>query len=348
VSSGGLRVLVAGAGGYVGGELLRLLLAHPHVAACTAVSRSQAGELLAAVHPSLYLLTKERFASGELSELARAHDVVLLAVEHGESARLMPELLAADPKLIVDLAADFRVADPALYAQHYGPHPSPELLPRFVYGLADVVGTALHGARALAIPGCFATAAQLALYPLRTLLGEVTPALFAITGSSGGGTRPRDTTHHPARAHNLFAYSVLGHRHEAEILHSWRCWTGRPTASARLLTHSGPLVRGIYLTLHAVLPRPLPAGAVAAEFAAAYAERPLVRLLDTPPQLTHAVGSPLALLHAVQSPDGTEVQVMVAIDNLLKGAAAQAVAAMNLALGLPETAGLCQPGPFPC
>jgi N-acetyl-gamma-glutamyl-phosphate reductase len=97
-----------------------------------------------------------------------------------------------------------------------------------------------------------------------------------------------------------------------------------------------------------VLPRPLPAGAVAAAFAAAYAERPLVRLLDSPPQLTHAVGSPLALLHAVQSPDGTEVQVMVAIDNLLKGAAAQAVAAMNLALGLPETAGLCQPGPFPC
>lgn len=348
MSSVGLRVLVVGAAGYVGGELLRLLLTHPHVAQCTALSRSHAGQPLTAAHPALYLLTQAHFSSADLATLVAEHDVIMLALEHGDSAPRMAELLAADRKLVVDLSADFRIADQALYAQHYGPHPRPELLPRFVYGLADVVGAALHGARALAIPGCFATAAQLALYPLRTLLGEVTPSLFAITGSSGGGVRPRETTHHPARAHNLFAYSVLGHRHEAEILHSWRQWTGRSTAAARLLTHSGPLVRGIYLTLHAVLPTPLAAGAVAAEFARAYAQRPLVRLLDSPPQLTHAVGSSLALLHAVQSPDGTEVQVMVAIDNLLKGAAAQAVQAMNLALGLPETAGLGAAGPFPC
>lgn len=343
-----LKVLVVGAAGYVGGELLRLLLAHPHVASCTAQSRSHTGKPLSTVHPSLALLTEAHFVDGDLAELARAHDVVMLALEHGESARRLPELVPCWPQLVVDLAADFRIGDAALYAAHYGPHPAPELLPRFTYGLADVVGDSLRGARAIAAPGCFATAAQLALYPLRTLLGAVTPSLFAVTGSSGAGARPRDTTHHPARAHNLFAYSVLGHRHEAEILQSWRAWTGRPEARARLIAHSGPMVRGIYLTLHAALPEPLPAGAVASAFAAAYALRPLVRLVPEPPQLTHAVGSSLAIVHATQSADGTEVQVMIAIDNLLKGAAAQAVQAMNLALELPETAGLRGTGAFPC
>ena len=121
-------------------------------------------------------------------------------------------------------------------------------------------GEPLRGARLIAAPGCFATAAQLALFPFRTLLADTTPSLFGITGSSGAGAKPRDKTHHPARAHNLFAYSTLGHRHDAEILHSWRQWTGRSDATARLLVHSGPFVRGIYLTLHTFTKTPLAAG----------------------------------------------------------------------------------------
>jgi N-acetyl-gamma-glutamyl-phosphate reductase len=117
---------------------------------------------------------------------------------------------------------------------------------------------------------------------------------------------------------------------------------------ARLLSHSGPMVRGIYLTLHAQVETSLSPGTVAAAFAAAYAERPLVRLLDQPPELTHAIGGSYALAHACQSDDGREIQVTMAIDNLLKGAAGQAVQAMNLALGLPETAGLSTVGAFPC
>lgn len=341
-----LRILVAGAAGYVGGELLRLLLGHPRVGACTALSRSHAGRPILSVHPGLALLTDAHFVDGDVAELRRSHDVLMLALPHGESSRILPALGENWP-LVLDLAADFRITDPLLYAAHYGPHPAPELLPRFVYGLADVAGESLRGARAIAVPGCFATAAQLALYPLRGICMN-TPSLFAVTGSSGAGTHGRDTTHHPTRAHNLFAYSVLGHRHDAEILASWRAWTGRGDASARLLAHSGPLVRGIYLTLHATLPQPIPAGTVERAFAAAYADRPLVRLMKEPPQLTHAVGGCLALAHAAQSADGTEVQVMIAIDNLLKGAAGQAVQAMNLALGLPETTGLRGGGAFPC
>jgi N-acetyl-gamma-glutamyl-phosphate reductase len=209
------------------------------------------------------------------------------------------------------------------------------------------VGSDLKGEKTLAIPGCFATAAQLALYPLARSVFEGIPALFAVTGSSGAGLHPKATTHHPARAHNLFAYSVLGHRHEAEVLQRWRSWTGDPRANARLMTHSGPMVRGIYLTLHATLHQG--SGVSVPElFRTAYQDRPFVRLVDQPPELTHAVGTNYALVHAAQSPDGREAQVMVAIDNLVKGAGGQAIQAMNLALGLPEEAGLKGGGMFPC
>jgi N-acetyl-gamma-glutamylphosphate reductase len=181
----------------------------------------------------------------------------------------------------------------------------------------------------------------------------VSPSLFAITGSTGAGAQLKATTHHPTRAHNLFAYSSLGHRHEAEVLQSWRAWVGRRDARARLVTHAGPFVRGIYLTLHAFLENEY-AGADAKGGAVdwvreAYAGRHFVRvLLDAPPQLTHVLGTNYALVHAIQSEDGREVQVSIAIDNLVKGAGGQAVQAMNLALGLDECAGLTGIGVFPC
>jgi N-acetyl-gamma-glutamyl-phosphate reductase len=247
----------------------------------------------------------------------------------------------------VDLAADFRVRDLRLYERYYGAHPSAEFVTRFAYGLADVQGAALHGAEAIAAPGCFATAAQLALYPLAQAGVTGIPALFGVTGSSGAGVHPRPTTHHPARANNLFAYSVLQHRHEAEVLQSWRAWTGVPAASARLMTHSGPFVRGIHLTLHAVVPPPV-AATIAERYAEAFAGRPFVRMTAAPPELTHAVGTNMALIHAAGDADSGEVQVMLVLDNLIKGAGGQAVQAMNLALGLDESAGLRLAGPFPC
>ena len=348
-----MRVAVVGAGGYAGGELLRLLLQHPGVADLVATSRSHAGRAIADAHPMLGPLTDARFLGGAPGEIARGRDVVFLCLEHGESSRIAAEVLDADPGLVVDLAADFRVRDPELYRRYYGAHSAPELLGRFVYGLADVAGPSLRGARAIAAPGCFATAAQLALYPLARAGIDAVPSLFAVTGSSGAGVQPRATTHHPARAHNVFAYSVLGHRHEAEVVQSWREWFGRPDATARLLTHSGPFVRGIYLTLHAFLGRSsITDGeswtSAGCWYRDAYAGRPFVRVLEAPPELTHAVGTNYALLHASESEDGGEVQVSVAIDNLIKGAGGQAIQAMNLALGLEETMGLRGVGVYPC
>jgi N-acetyl-gamma-glutamyl-phosphate reductase len=343
-----LRITVIGGAGYVGGELLRLLLQHPEVGNIVATSRSQAGAPLGDVHPALAPLTGVRFSGQAPGEAARKADVVFLALEHGESSKAAEEIFAAGPGLVIDLSADFRVTDLDLYARFYGPHAAPHLVPRFTYALADVAGTALRGKTALAAPGCFATAAELALYPLAALNRQLTPVLFGVTGSSGAGIRPRDTTHHPARAHNLFAYSVFHHRHEAEILQRWREWTGQPDARARLATHSGPFVRGIHLTLHADLGGGGAALPVVERFREAYAGRPFVRLLDRPPELTHAVGTNYALVHVAQSADGGEVQVLVAVDNLVKGAGGQAIQAMNLALGLPEEMGLRFGGMFPC
>jgi N-acetyl-gamma-glutamyl-phosphate reductase common form len=340
-----MKVAVIGAAGYTGGELLRLLLQHPQVTECVATSRSQAGKPIADTHPALATLSEARFSGQGPGEVARGRDVVFLCLEHGESARVAGDVLDAGPGLVVDLAADFRTADLRLYERYYGAHSAPELVPRFVYGLADVLGQQLRGARAIAAPGCFATAAALALYPLAGLELAAPPSLFAVTGSSGAGVQPKPTTHHPMRAHNLFAYSVLGHRHEAEVLLRWREWTGRPDATARLMTHAGPFVRGIYLTLHAWLRG---SGSIAERFRLTYAGRPFVRILEQAPQLTHAVGTNYGLIHPAELADRSEVQVMVAIDNLIKGAGGQAIQAMNLALGLPETDGLLGGGMYPC
>ena len=342
-----MRVAVVGAAGYVGGELLRLVLQHPAVRQCVATSRSQAGKCVGEVHPALALLTDARFSGVSAVEAARGADVVFFALEHGQSSEVMADVVDAGPGLIVDLAADFRIQDGRLHERYYGAHPAPALVHRFRYALADVLGTGLRGTQALAAPGCFATAAQLALYPLAGLRLAGPPAIFAVTGSSGAGVHPKPTTHHPMRAHNLFAYSQMGHRHEGEILEQWRRWNADGGASARLMAHSGPFVRGIYTTLHASLVEPLDSAAVHTRFAEAFAGRPFVRVLPQPPELTHAVGTNLALLHVVSSPDGREIQVTVAIDNLVKGAGGQGVQAMNLALGLEETAGLLQAAPFP-
>ncbi|MEI2720252.1 MAG: N-acetyl-gamma-glutamyl-phosphate reductase [Gemmatimonadales bacterium] len=341
-----MKVAVLGAAGYVGGELLRLVLQHPDVTEVVATSRSQAGKPIADLHPALAMLTDARFAAHAPGDVARGKDVVFLALEHGDSTKFMGEIIDAGPGLIVDLAADFRIQDGSLHARHYGAHAAPALVHHFRYGLADVLGTELRGARAIAAPGCFATAAQLALYAIADLPLAAPPVIFAVTGSSGGGQSLKATAHHPTRAHNLFAYGAMSHRHEGEILEQWRSWRGDAAAHARLVPHSGPFVRGIYATLHATVDA-VPAD-ITAHVRARFAGRPFVRVGDAPPELTHAVGTNLALLHAVASPDGREVQVECAIDNLIKGAGGQAIQAMNLALGLDERAGLLAPGPFPC
>lgn len=344
-ASEGLRAAVLGASGYVGGELLRILAGHPSVAELRGFSASAAGRRFAEVHPALLHLPMGSFEPPDPAAAARWADAVFLALPHGSSQRMVGELGGA--RLVVDTAADFRIRDRELYEAAYGPRLDPDAAAAFAYGLADVLGSELAGARRIASPGCFATAVLLGLRPFAargTLAAP--PVAVAATGSSGSGAEPRPTTHHPFRAHNLYAYSVSGHRHEAEIAERLRVWSGDPAARCTLLTHSAPLVRGIHVTLHLRPPAPLPEPGAA--LAAAYAGRPFVRCLERPPQVAAVAGTNFAHLHAVARDGGREVIVLVAIDNLVKGAAGQAVQAANLALGLDEASGLGFPGLSPC
>jgi len=342
-----LKVAVLGASGYAGGELLRLLLQHPAVGVVRAFSASHAGRELAAAHPALAHLPEARFETPDPGEAASWADVLYLALPHGKSQEIMGSLLEADPGLVIDVAADYRIQDEGLYRKHYGPHGTPELRGAFTYALADVLGGELRGCRRLAVPGCFATAALLALWPAASAgLLEAPPVVFAVTGSTGSGAVPRGTTHHPARANNFFAYAPAGHRHEAEITEQLlRAGAVEAASAVRLLTHSAPLVRGIHVTAYLHL------GAVPGDplelLRRTWAGRPFVRVVARPPEVEAVAGTNFAHLHAVTRAEGRELVVQAVIDNLVKGTAGQAVQAMNLSLGMDETLGLEFPGLYP-
>lgn len=343
----GLRVAVVGGSGYIGGELLRLLSAHPAVGVVRALSHSAAGRAWADLHPALAHVGDAVFEPVDVPAAAAWADVLLLALPHGRSQELIDAIEAADPRLVIDTAADFRIRDQVLAERFYGPHAAPSHLGRFVYGLADVHPAGLAGARRVAAPGCFATAALLAVRAFAQAgMLDGTPLCFAVTGSSGSGAEPKRTTHHPVRAHNFFAYAVDGHRHEAEIAEQMRGWTGDEGSWCEMLTHSGPFVRGIHATLRARLREPL--ADPLKHLRETWAGSRFVRVLDRPPELSAVVGTNFAHLHAVAREGGKEVVVFSVIDNLVKGGAGQAVQAMNLALGLDEAAGLGFAGLYPC
>jgi N-acetyl-gamma-glutamyl-phosphate reductase common form len=343
-----LKVAVAGATGYVGGELLRLLVDHPGVGELRGASTSSAGRRWSEVHP--HFLNRpddpvlEVFDPAALGAWA---DVVFLALPHGESQLVADAVAAGGPRLVVDTAADFRLVDRQRAEATYGAHRRPDLLGAFANGLADVEGGNLAGAARIAVPGCFATATLLALWPLAPVLGPGShPVCWAATGSSGSGATARPATHHPTRAHNFFGYGLEGHRHEAELAERLGAWCGPDAPRCTLLPHSAPMVRGIHATL---LVRPVEPVVDPMELVRrAYLDRPFVHALDRPPELAAVIGTNHAHLHAVARDGGREVVVLAVIDNLVKGAAGQAVQAMNLALGLPETAGLGHQGMTPC
>lgn len=349
-----MDVAILGASGYGGGELLRLLLGHPRLQSVVGAARQHAGKPVADVHPHLRGLVDGAFV--EAIDWVRLADsecpVLFAALPHGEFARRYEELEAAweaaglSGRLsVVDLSGDFRLDDPAAFEQAYRmAHPCPQHLGRFVYGLSEWRRAALSGARRIANPGCFATAIQLGLLPLQSL-GAQAPAwvaVSAITGSSGSGASASETTHHPSRAQDFRAYKVLAHQHEGEIRRTLAEQGGG--LDFALVPHSAPLVRGIFATL--VFPAAeLATADLKAAFASAYADARFVRLVNGTPRVAAVAGSNFADI-AVGTGGGSAT-VMVAIDNLVKGMAGQAIQNLNLALGWPEDLGLRVAGLYP-
>jgi len=347
-----VKVGVVGASGYAGTELLRLCAGHPDLEVAAATAGGHAGSsvaahtpALAAAYPSLH------YAPSDPAELDGL-DLVFLALPHGESQHLVPELVDR-VGAVVDLAADFRLTDPGLYPTWYGEtHSAPGLLSRFVYGLPEFHREALDGATLVAAPGCYPTAALLALVPLVEAgvisvadgAGPV-PALVvdAASGVSGAGRAPKDHLSFGSVDEDFVAYGLLDHRHTAEMEQG----LGTPVL---FTPHLAPMTRGILATCYA---RPsVPAEALTTEAALAvlrrrYAGEPFVVVTDEPPSTKATRGSNCAHVTVRVDPRTGWIVALAAIDNLVKGAAGQAVQCANLALGLPETTGLPMVGVYP-
>jgi N-acetyl-gamma-glutamyl-phosphate reductase common form len=346
VSDRAIPAFVLGATGYVGGELLRLLAAHPRFVLAAAVSSSSAGTPVAEVFPHLALMWPEaRFASMAEAEsrlAGRGPLAVFAALPHGESAARIACLLELAPEArVVDISADFRLRDPALHARIYGrAHGAPGLLDRFFCGLPEL--EAGVPGPLVAHPGCFTTAVTLAAAPL-VAEGLVEPRIHvsAVTGSTGSGREPGPATHHPERHGNYRAYSPLAHRHEFEMRELLRRATRGAEVDVAFVPHSGPFARGIHATVHARLQRPVSAAELREACRAFYAGAPFVQVLEAPPALKTVVGSNRALLGVAAR--GDTAVVLSVIDNLTKGAAGGAIQWMNRLFGLPETAGLLSP-----
>jgi N-acetyl-gamma-glutamyl-phosphate reductase len=317
-----IRAAVYGAGGYVGAELLRLLVQHPDVTLRQATSR-EPGRRVDAAHAGLRGVCHLDFASTSPDALEPDLDAVFLALPHGESTAAVSAIRTRCPRArLFDLAQDFRTGHEA---------------DGWVYGLPEIAPAALADASLVSCPGCFATAVLLATMPA-VACGPAPRRIIvdAKTGSSGSGAAPSAGTHHPERAGTLRAYSVFGHRHEAEILATWSRAAGPAAPRIAFVPQSTPLVRGIYACCYLVYDDAAPD--LEGIYRRAYAASPFVRVLAEPPNVLAVRGTNNADLYVRQ--DGDLAVVIAAIDNLVRGAAGQAVQCMNLAFGLPETRGL--------
>lgn len=343
-------VAVLGGTGYVAGEFLRLLAGHPQLSLAAVSSDSRAGQPLAAAFPNLGMAWPEtRFCDeAGLEAAVRAGRVRALfcAAPHGAAAARVDALLkvaesAGAPLTVVDASADFRFRDPAEYAEVYGhAHPCPERLGEFACALPEHL--AGRPAPHVGHPGCFVTSVLLGIVPLRAA-GQAAPEFFvsAVTGSTGAGRKLAETTHHPERHANMFAYQPLVHRHRPEIERLAAEAAG--PCKVHFVPHSGPWARGIHATIHGRLAAPANAAALRDTLARAYAGSPFVEVVESPPRIKDVAGSNRARL-AVAA-DGESFVVMSVIDNLVKGAAGGALQWMNRLLDLPEDAGLRLPGP---
>lgn len=337
-----IRTAILGASGYVGGELLRLIAAHPQLVTTKLFGDSKAGQPLGAVHPHLAAAYPdamiERFEADALEDI----DLVFAALPHGNSQKLAAMIV--DKSIpFVDLGADFRLSDAATYERWYGhAHEAPELLGDFVYGIPEINRSAIQSARAVAAAGCYATAAVLALKPLVDA-GLIEPdglIVDAASGVSGAGREAKESTSFSAVDGSFSAYGLLTHRHTAEM--------EMAIGGTLLFTpHLVPMTRGILATCYGQATREMSADMPLEALAAAYAEEPFVHVADQPPATKWVAGSNGARLTARYDERTGRILALSAIDNLGKGAAGQMIQCANLMLGLDETAGLTTIGVYP-
>jgi len=329
-------VAIVGATGYAGGELARLLLRHSGVWVAAAVARSHHGEPLRSVQPHLHDAPESLVIGSDV----RDAEVVFTALPAGEAAKLVPQWLA-EGRRIVDVGSDFRLKDPAAYPKWYGyTHPAPELLGESVYGLTEFARPMLAKARIVANPGCYPTAALLALAPA-TKHGLIGPDVIvdAKSGVSGAGHVVDDAFLYGTIDESVRTYGVPAHRHTPEIGQGIVSLGGvqpRLTFAPHLI----PMTRGLIATCYAPLRDGVTAAQVREAYAEQYRDEPFVRVVPSFPATKATLGSNWCLVHAVVDEDNRRLVAVGVLDNLVKGAAGQAIQNFNVLCGLPETQGL--------
>jgi N-acetyl-gamma-glutamyl-phosphate reductase len=341
-----VKVGIVGGTGYTGVELLRLLAAHPEVELAMITSRSETGMPVAEMFPNLRGHVDLAFSAPDPDALASC-DVVFFATPNGVAMQSVPDLLAAGVK-VIDLAADFRLKDADEWAQWYEqPHACPSLLDEAVYGLPEVNRAVIKDARLIANPGCYPTAVQLGLLPLLEKGLVDTGRLIADckSGVSGAGRKASVSALLCEASESFKAYGVAGHRHLPEIRQGLNIVIGSEVGLT-FVPHLTPMLRGIHATLYATLidsshPDATPA-ALQTLFEERYADEPFVDVLPagSHPETRSVKGANTCRIAVHRPQGGDTVVVLSVIDNLVKGAAGQAVQNMNILCGLPETAGL--------
>ncbi len=340
-----IRVGIFGGSGYGGAELLRILLFHPSAEVVLVTGNEQAGKAVGEVHRNLHGLTELRFerAPEDLENLSGL-DCVFLALPHGQALEIAPRLPSSVKA--VDLSGDFRLSSAEEFAAHYGrEHTAIDLQREFVYGLTEVNREQIRGARLVSNPGCFATATLLGLAPLvagNLIEGRV--VVDAKTGSSGSGIKPAANTHHPQRSNSFYAYKPFTHQHVPEIEQTLRR-VGDWTSELVFMTHSLPVSRGIFASIYAEARAETGAEELRARFEEFYAENFFVRSVPGSPDINWVKMTNFCDIGFAAR--GRQLAVFSALDNLVKGAAGQAVQNMNLMFGLEERAGLMLAGGNP-
>jgi N-acetyl-gamma-glutamyl-phosphate reductase len=365
-----MRVGIVGASGYTGAELLRLAAGHPALEVVLATGDSQAGTAVADLYPSLRPVYGDLVFEAYTPEVVDGLDLVFCGLPHGASQAIVPEIKGR-VKWVLDLSADFRLKDPAAYPRWYGAeHAAPDLLGDFAYGLPELFRDDLVGVSGVAVPGCYPTAAALALAPLvRAGLVETTGLIVdAASGVSGAGRALKAGTQFCAADEDFAAYGLLDHRHTPEIeqvVSACASTTGgmgrdpsrtamrrqpkshQHSAQVLFTPHLAPMTRGILATCYARPTGPTTTDQVLGALAAFYADEPFVQVIEAAPTTKAALGSNSAFVTARADERTGWVLALCAIDNLVKGASGQAIQCANLVTGLPETTGLPLVGTFP-
>ena len=345
-----MEVGIVGASGYTGAELMRLLGGHPEAEAVYVSAHSHAGEKVAALYPNLHGYGTMRYQPFDAREALARADLFFVALPHGESMRVVPRLLEGGAK-VIDLSADYRLHDAGAYARSYGlEHTSPHLLAEAVYGLPEIKRGEIAGARLIAVPGCYPTAALLALAPLAAArwAGVDGAVIDAKSGVSGAGRSLSPAAHFPQAEGSVKPYAVGNHRHTPEMEEALSALAGARVALT-FVPHLAPMSRGILATCYVRCGDDASAQEVEALYRRFYADSTFVVVLEDGafPETKAVCGSNYCHLGRHLEREKGMLCVAAAIDNLVKGASGQALQCMNIMRGWDEELGLRAPGIFP-